>query len=162
MLLQDNTTALQNLLNQANALPDAGRVELPTLTDEGSASELLNGKQLIDQEGNVVTGIFTIDANKKTRVKTGKVIKLKKLETLPLEEVLSLTMTLGPAMDIILGLKEDETREIKRLLLLCIFRGMRRVIMCLQRVLNRIRIIPFILCYRQILMCWMARSSLMH
>ena len=31
-------------------------VELPTLTNEGSASDLLSGKQLIDQEGNVVTG----------------------------------------------------------------------------------------------------------
>lgn len=31
-------------------------IELPTLSNEGSASDLLSGKQLIDQEGNVVTG----------------------------------------------------------------------------------------------------------
>ena len=31
-------------------------VELPTLSNEGSASDLLSGKQLIDQNGNVVTG----------------------------------------------------------------------------------------------------------
>lgn len=29
---------------------------LPTLTNPGSASDLLEGKQLIDQEGNIVTG----------------------------------------------------------------------------------------------------------
>ena len=34
-------------------------VELPILTNEGSASDLLSGKQLIDQEGNIVTGAIT-------------------------------------------------------------------------------------------------------
>lgn len=36
-------------------------VELPTLINEGSSSELFNGKELIDQDGNIVTGTFTID-----------------------------------------------------------------------------------------------------
>ena len=53
--LQNNITNLQNLLDKVNALPEAG-TDLPNLTNEGSASDLLSGKQLIDQEGNVVTG----------------------------------------------------------------------------------------------------------
>lgn len=55
MSILTNTNLLNSLLEQANNLPDAG-VELPELTNEGSASDLLSGKQLIDQEGNVVTG----------------------------------------------------------------------------------------------------------
>lgn len=35
---------------------DIGGVELPELTNEGTASDLLAGKQLIDQEGNIVEG----------------------------------------------------------------------------------------------------------
>ena len=35
---------------------DSGGVILPTLTNEGAASDLLSGKQLIDGDGNVVTG----------------------------------------------------------------------------------------------------------
>lgn len=38
-----------------------GGVSLPELENEGSASDLLSGKELIDDEGNVVTGTFTID-----------------------------------------------------------------------------------------------------
>lgn len=52
--LTQNTTDLQAILDAVNALPED--VELPTLTNEGSASDLLSGKQLIDGEGNVVTG----------------------------------------------------------------------------------------------------------
>jgi hypothetical protein len=33
-----------------------GGIQLPTLTNAGSASDLLNGKQLIDGNGNIVTG----------------------------------------------------------------------------------------------------------
>lgn len=55
--LQSNNTDLQAILNTINELPEANNgVELPTLTNEGSASDLLSGKQLIDQEGNIVTG----------------------------------------------------------------------------------------------------------
>lgn len=48
-------------------MPDAisnietGGVELPALSNEGSASELFSGKELIDGDGNIVTGTFTID-----------------------------------------------------------------------------------------------------
>lgn len=53
--LQSNNIDLQSILDTINTLPEAG-VQLPTLTNEGSASDLLSGKQLIDSDGNVVTG----------------------------------------------------------------------------------------------------------
>lgn len=53
--LKQNTTTIQNLIDTINALPEAG-TDLPELTNEGSASDLLSGKQLIDQDGNIVTG----------------------------------------------------------------------------------------------------------
>lgn len=43
-----------NLVNAINSIPKDA--ELPELTNEGSASDLLSGKQLIDGDGNVVTG----------------------------------------------------------------------------------------------------------
>lgn len=57
--LSSNNLDIQALIDQANALPDAGGVELPTLTNEGSAADLLSGKQLIDQDGQIVTGTMT-------------------------------------------------------------------------------------------------------
>ena len=54
--LKQNTTKIQELLNTINNLPDAGGVELPELSNEGSAADLLSGKQLINGEGNIVTG----------------------------------------------------------------------------------------------------------
>ena len=39
----------------------AGGIELPTLSNEGSAVDLVSGKQLIDGEGNVVTGTNPYD-----------------------------------------------------------------------------------------------------
>ena len=62
MSIKNNTTSLQNLLNAVNALPEAGSVKLPELTNQGAANDLLLNKQLIDSEGNVVTGTFTIDS----------------------------------------------------------------------------------------------------
>ena len=66
MSIKNNTTSLQNLLEMAKALPEAGSggVELPTLTNEGTASDLLAGKQLIDGNGNVVTGTITTQSAK--------------------------------------------------------------------------------------------------
>ena len=58
--LSANNIDLQNLIEQANNLPDAGGVALPTLTNEGTAADLLSGKQLIDQDGNIVTGTIPI------------------------------------------------------------------------------------------------------
>ena len=56
--LKTNTETIQELLDKINSLPEAGSdgVELPELTNEGSASDLLSGKELIDQDGNIVTG----------------------------------------------------------------------------------------------------------
>ena len=59
--LSSNNLDLQSLIDQANALPDAGGVELPELTNEGTASDLLSGKELIDGDGNKVTGTFSIE-----------------------------------------------------------------------------------------------------
>lgn len=52
--LLTNTTDLQEVL-QALQNKAAGTA-LPELTNEGSASDLLSGKQLIDSDGNIVTG----------------------------------------------------------------------------------------------------------
>lgn len=59
--LQSNNTDLQAILDSINELPEAGGVELPALTNEGVASYLLSGKQLIDGDGNRITGTFSID-----------------------------------------------------------------------------------------------------
>lgn len=53
--LKQNTATIQELLNTINSLPEAG-TDLPELSNEGSASDLLSGKQLIDSDGNIVTG----------------------------------------------------------------------------------------------------------
>lgn len=60
--LNSNNLDLQSLIEQANSLPDAGGVELPELTNEGSASDLMLGKELIDADGSKVTGTFSIDS----------------------------------------------------------------------------------------------------
>lgn len=57
----DNAANTQaDLIAQISTILDtkaAGNgIQLPTLTNEGSAGDLLNGKQLIDGEGNIVTG----------------------------------------------------------------------------------------------------------
>ena len=53
----NNTSNLQALLNIANNLPEANNgVELPTLINEGSASDLLMDKEFIDSEGKIVIG----------------------------------------------------------------------------------------------------------
>ena len=62
MSIKQNITSLQNLLEQVNALPDAGGVELPDLINQAEASELFLNKELIDSNGNKVTGTFTIDS----------------------------------------------------------------------------------------------------
>ena len=54
--LQNNITNLQELLAQVNSLPEAGGVELPELSNEGVADDLVSGKELIDSSGNVITG----------------------------------------------------------------------------------------------------------
>lgn len=67
MSILNNTNLLNNLLEQANNLPDAGGVDLPELTSPATEDEVFSGKELIDQEGNVVTGTFTIDSELNTQ-----------------------------------------------------------------------------------------------
>lgn len=57
--LQNNITNLQNILEQVNALPE--EVILPELTNPADAGDLMLNKELIDADGNKVTGTFTID-----------------------------------------------------------------------------------------------------
>lgn len=65
--LQLNNTNLQNILDVINNLPEAENVQLPTLENPGTASDLAEGKQLIDADGNVVTGnIWVLESNKGT------------------------------------------------------------------------------------------------
>ena len=55
--LQTNNADLQSILNTINTLPEFSEgVELPELANEGTAANLLLNKQLIDSEGNIVTG----------------------------------------------------------------------------------------------------------
>lgn len=56
--LQTNNTNLQSILDAINALPEAGSgdIELPSLTNEGTSADLLASKELIDQDGNIITG----------------------------------------------------------------------------------------------------------
>ena len=58
MSIKTNTASLQSLLDAVNNLPEAGGIELPTLTNEGTAFDLLSGKQLINQDGEIVTGVI--------------------------------------------------------------------------------------------------------
>ena len=58
--LQNNITNLQNILNTINTLPEAG-TDLPELANPAAPEELFANKELIDGEGNVVIGTFTID-----------------------------------------------------------------------------------------------------
>lgn len=63
-IFQSNNNDLQTILDTINELPEAGGVDLPTLTNEGTDADLLSGKQLIDQNGNIVTGTIPSQAAK--------------------------------------------------------------------------------------------------
>lgn len=54
-IIQNNNMDLSGLLETINNLPEAG-TDLPSLSQEGSAADLLSGKQLIDSSGAIVTG----------------------------------------------------------------------------------------------------------
>ena len=107
--------------------PDDGRTDRPQEIAKDRPALLLfkeNGSQdqgwnnapfywpLLFTPESARPGIFTINGDfKKTKPK--KPIHLKKLEELPPEEVLNVTMQLGPFMDIILRLQTVEHRLIK-------------------------------------------------
>lgn len=57
--IKQNNLDLQSILNTINNLPEAGsggEVDLPELSNPGTAADLLEGKELIDENGEVVTG----------------------------------------------------------------------------------------------------------
>ena len=55
LTLDEMTTAVQSIE------VGSGGVDLPELTNEGTAADLMLNKELIDSEGNKVTGTFTIE-----------------------------------------------------------------------------------------------------
>lgn len=67
-----NTADLQNILEFVNALPSAGNgsggVELPELSNPANADEIFLNKEVIDENGEVKTGTFTIDSELDTQV----------------------------------------------------------------------------------------------
>ena len=71
----NNTTSLQEVL-EALQNKAVGGIELPELTNEGTAADLLSGKQLIDGEGNIVTGTITNIQQQVTYTPTTKDITL--------------------------------------------------------------------------------------
>lgn len=57
MSLNTNITNLRELLDKVNALPETNSgAELPKLSNEGIADDLVEGKELIDSTGSVITG----------------------------------------------------------------------------------------------------------
>lgn len=57
-----NEMSLGGIVSGINGIETG--IDLPTLSNEGAASDLLSGKELIDDEGNVVTGtIGTYDGS---------------------------------------------------------------------------------------------------
>jgi hypothetical protein len=61
--LQNKITRVGTLIEKVNNLPEYTEgVELPELSNPASTSEIFEGKEAIDSEGNKVTGTFTIDS----------------------------------------------------------------------------------------------------
>lgn len=60
-IIQSHNTRLNNLLEDINNLPEAGDIELPALDNEGAAADLLMGKDLINSQGEKITGVFTLE-----------------------------------------------------------------------------------------------------
>jgi hypothetical protein len=55
--LTNNTTSLQGILEKIKKLPPQGDgIFLPELSTPGSETDILSGKELFDQEGNIVVG----------------------------------------------------------------------------------------------------------
>ena len=59
--LQINNETYASLIETLRTKSIPSGVELPTLSNEGTANDLFLGKQLIDSDGEIVNGTFTID-----------------------------------------------------------------------------------------------------
>lgn len=77
--LANNTTLINEILEIANSLPEYSEgIELPELTNEGTAADMLLGKQLINSNNEVVTGTMadngavtkTLDASSNNQIYT--------------------------------------------------------------------------------------------
>ena len=55
-LIAENIKSGVSIFGVTGTMISNSGIQLPTLTNTGSASDLLNGKQLIDDDGNIVTG----------------------------------------------------------------------------------------------------------
>ena len=64
--LASYTDRVNALVEVANGLPEAG-VNLPELTSPATAEEIFLNKQTIDEDGNIITGAFTIDSELETQ-----------------------------------------------------------------------------------------------
>ena len=64
MSIKNNTTSLQEILNIINSLPEAdeGGIDLPNLANPASVDEIFLNKEVIDANGDIQTGTFTIDS----------------------------------------------------------------------------------------------------
>lgn len=64
MSIKNNTISLQEILETINTLPEAGGdgIKLPTLTNPATEDEVFLNKQIINADGNVRIGGFTIDS----------------------------------------------------------------------------------------------------
>ncbi len=56
--IENNTTALQEILNTANNLPSAG-VQLPALSNPAGAENIQTGFEAVDKDGKKITGTHT-------------------------------------------------------------------------------------------------------
>lgn len=69
MSMQSNSEGLQRILQAVNGLPEG--TQLPALSNAGTASDLASGKQLIDQNGNIITGTHQCQAGVTVQRKAG-------------------------------------------------------------------------------------------
>ena len=94
----------------------ADRPALLLFREKGAIEQGWNGTPfywpLLFTPETTKSGIFTVNGKKKFRT-SGKPIRLPIIDTLPANEILNVTMTLGPYMDILLGLQTQESRIIK-------------------------------------------------
>lgn len=56
-----------SIYQMPNEITSISGTQLPTLSNSGASGDLAYGKQLIDADGNVVTGTFTIDSELSTQ-----------------------------------------------------------------------------------------------
>lgn len=61
--LQNNNNSLRSVLGKVSALPPAGGIALPTLTNPAGPGDVLQGKEYINQDGGVGVGTLTVDTS---------------------------------------------------------------------------------------------------